>query len=37
MQYVMNVAAKAVTYVTVDGNAQWKTLANATNVTWGGN
>ena len=23
--------------VTVDGNAQWKTLANATNVTWGGN
>jgi len=37
MQYVMNVAAKAVTYVMVDGNAQWKTLVNATNVTWGGN
>ncbi len=37
MQYVMNVVAKDVTYVTVDGNAQWKTLANATNVIWGGN
>jgi len=37
MQYVMNVVAKAVMNVTVDGNAQWKTLANATNVTWGGN
>tara|TARA_Y100000356_G_scaffold97139_1_gene82507 strand:+ start:344 stop:457 length:114 start_codon:yes stop_codon:yes gene_type:complete len=37
MQYVMNVVAKDVMYVTVDGNAQWKTLADATNVLWGGN
>jgi hypothetical protein len=37
MQYVMNVVAKDVIYVTVDGNVLWKTLANATNVTWGGN
>ena len=37
MQFVMNVVAKVVMYVMVVGNAQWKTLANATNVTWGGN
>jgi hypothetical protein len=37
MQYVMNVVAKVVMNVTVVGNAQWKTLANATNVLWGGN
>ena len=37
MQYVMNVAAKVVTYVTAVGNVQWKTLANVTNVKWGGN
>jgi len=37
MQYVMNVVAKVVMNVIAVGNAQWKTLANATNVLWGGN
>jgi len=37
MQYVMDVVAKDAIYVTVVGNVQWKTLAYATNVIWGGN